>query len=151
MRLEQKAERMGELCQSIIEFRYKLRRMFAQKLKDAGIDISFEVLEIMRILMKQENVNQQDLADMLFKDKSNLTYLIDNMVKAGWAVRQEDVKDRRNKLIKLTDKAWRLQEQLAPLSTNSFLDLAKNLNDEEVESGIKLLTMMNQSAAEATT
>jgi len=145
MQLDQKAERVDELCQSILEFRHKLRKMFHLKLKEAGIDISFEMLEIMRIIMKQEDVNQQDLADMLFKDKSNLTYLIDNMVKAGWVIRQEDAKDRRNKLIILTDKARRLQEQLAPLATNCFLELANNVNEKDIESGIRILKLMNNS------
>jgi DNA-binding MarR family transcriptional regulator len=97
----QKAKRVDEFCQSIFEFRYRLRKIFHLKLKEAGIDISFEVLEIMKILKNEENVNQQDLADLLFKDKSNLTYLIDNMVKAGWVNRKEDQTDRRNKLIVL--------------------------------------------------
>lgn len=148
MRLNQKAKRVEELSQTIFEFRHRLRKMFHLKLKEAGIDISFEVLEIMRILTKEESVNQQDLADMLFKDKSNLTYLIDNMVRGGWVTRQEDAKDRRNKLILLTDNARQLQKQLAPLATLCYQEIARDVDEQDIETAIRILSLMNHSAAD---
>jgi len=90
------------------------------KLKEAGIDISFEVLEIIKILHHRNGANQQEIADLLFKDKSSMTYLVDNMVKAGLAIRKEDEADRRNKLIFLTDKARQLREQLVPMANFCF-------------------------------
>lgn len=145
MKLNHKAELVGQFCHSIFELRYKLRKMFQLKLKAAGLQISFEMLEIMRVLLKKDGVNQQELADVLFKDKSNMTYLLDNMVKAGFAVRKEDEADRRNKLIYLTPQAHALQQQLAPIATACFLALADQVTDVEVKAGLHMLSLMNSS------
>jgi DNA-binding MarR family transcriptional regulator len=143
MNPDPQAELIAEFCQSIFELRYKLRRMFQIKLKEAGISVSFEVLEIMKLLGHQDGLNQQELADLLFKDKSTMTYLIDNMVKAGLVTRKEDETDRRNKLIILTPKAHELRVQLAPLATDCYITLAAEVTDIEIKAGIAMLTKMN--------
>ncbi|MDB5011363.1 MAG: transcriptional regulator, MarR family [Mucilaginibacter sp.] len=148
MKPDQKLELVGEFCQSIFELRYKLRKLFQVKLKEAGISISFEVLEIMKILRQQGGLNQQELAYMLFKDKSSMTYLIDNMVKAGLALRKEDEGDRRNKLIFLSDKAHQLIEQLSPMARHCYLALAEDITDKDIKAGIQMLVKMNNSLAD---
>ncbi|WP_162842791.1 MarR family winged helix-turn-helix transcriptional regulator [Mucilaginibacter pineti] len=148
MKPDPKAELIAEFCQSIFELRYKLRRMFQLKLKEAGISVSFEVLEILKLLGNQAGLNQQELSDLLFKDKSSMTYLIDNMVKAGLVTRKEDENDRRNKLIILTPKAQQLKIQLAPLVTDCYLTLAAEVTGIEIKAGIAMLAKMNHSLTE---
>jgi len=148
MNPDQKSELVAEFCQSIFELRFRLRKMFQVKLKEAGMSISFEVLEVMSILFKKGGVNQQELADLLFKDKSSMTYLLDNMVKAGWALRKEDEADRRNKLIFLTDKAHQLKAEISPLVIQCYAALAENVADHDIKEGIQMLSKMNNSLAE---
>jgi len=148
MEPDQKSELVIEFCKSIFELRHKLRKMFQVKLKEAGISISFEVLEVMKLLRHEDGLNQQDLAEMLFKDKSTMTYLIDNMVKAGLVTRNEDDNDRRNKHILLTSKALELQNQLTPLAMHCYLALAQDIADSDIEAGIEMLAKMNSSLAE---
>jgi DNA-binding MarR family transcriptional regulator len=142
MQTDQKSELVVDYIQSIFELRYKLRRMFQVKLKEAGISISFEVLEIMKQLRSREGLNQQELADMLFKDKSSMTYLIDNMVKAGLVSRKEDESDRRNKLIILSDKAHDLIKQLEPLANHCYEVLAENIDEKDIGLGLELISRM---------
>ncbi|MDB5025934.1 MAG: transcriptional regulator, MarR family [Mucilaginibacter sp.] len=148
MKSDQNSGLVVEFCQSIFELRYKLRRMFQVKLKEAGISISFEVLEIMKLLCNQDGLNQQELADLLFKDKSSMTYLIDNMVKAGLVIRKEDEADRRNKRICLTARALDLQNRLSPLAMDCYRCLAEDITDEDIKAGIKTLIKMNNSLAQ---
>jgi len=142
------SEPIIEFCQSIFELRYKLRRMFQVKLKEAGISISFENLEIMKLLSSRDRLNQQELADLLFKDKSSMTYLIDNMVNAGLVARKEDENDRRNKLILLSDKAREIIKQLSPIASHCYEALAADITDQDIKAGIKMLHKMNNSLAE---
>jgi len=145
MKSDGRSELVAEFCHSIFELRYKLRRMFQVKLKEAGISISFEVLEIIKMLLNQDGLNQQELADMLFKDKSSMTYLIDSMVKTGLVTRKEDTADRRNKLIMLTAQAHQLKEQLSPLAKDCYLALAEDVNDIDIKNGLAMLSKMNHS------
>jgi DNA-binding MarR family transcriptional regulator len=148
MQPDQKSELVIEFCQSIFELRYKLRKMFQVKLKEAGISISFEILEIMKQLGSHDGLNQQELADMLFKDKSSMTYLIDNMVKAGLVTRKEDEKDRRNKLILLSRKADELIKELSPMASECYAALAEDIAAQDIKAGIQMLMKMNNSLAE---
>ncbi len=145
MEPEQKSKLVFEFCQSMYELKYKLRKVFQAKLKEAGISISFEVLEIIKLLQDRDGLNQQELADLLFKDKSSMTYLIDNMVKAGFVVRKEDETDRRNKLIFLTEKTHQLREQLAPLAAGCYLALAADVTDGDIEAATQMMAKMNNS------
>jgi DNA-binding MarR family transcriptional regulator len=145
MEPDQKSELVIEFCQSIFELRYKLRKMFQVKLKEAGISISFEVLEIMKQLRSHAGLNQQELADMLFKDKSSMTYLIDNMVKAGLVSRTEDAVDRRNKRIMLSDKAHDLIRQLEPLASHCYSALAAEVNGRDLQAGLDMVIKINGS------
>lgn len=143
MELTPKTELVGELFQSISEFRFKIKKMFQMKLKESGINISFETLEVIKILLKQDGLNQQVLADMLFKDKSSLTYLIDNMVRSGLVTRTEDKNDRRNKLICLTHKAHELRQTLSPLAKQCYLALASDTTVVQLKSCIDIMSQMN--------
>jgi DNA-binding MarR family transcriptional regulator len=143
MEFTPKTELVGELSQSISEFRYKLKKMFQMKLKERGINISFEILEVIKILLKQDGLNQQVLADMLFKDKSSLTYLIDNMVKSELVTRTEDKNDRRNKLIYLTDRAHELRQSISPLAKECFLAMAAETTEVQLRSCIDIIAQMN--------
>jgi DNA-binding MarR family transcriptional regulator len=147
MQSDQQSELVIEFYQSIFELRYKVRRMFQVKLKEAGISISFEVLEIIKLLHSHDRLNQQELADLLFKDKSSMTYLIDNMVKSGLVTRKEDEKDRRNKHILLSDEAHDLIKQLSPIASNCYSILAEDITDPDIRAGIRMLAKMNDSLA----
>ena len=145
MQTEQRTEIAAEFCQAIYELRYRLRKLFQAKLKEANISISLEVLEVMKFLQRQNGLNQQELADVLFKDKSSITYIIDNMVKAGLATRHEDAADRRNKQIFLTDKAHQLREQLNPLADACMLALAEDIAIDDIADSLKMINKMNNS------
>jgi DNA-binding MarR family transcriptional regulator len=145
MEPDQKVELVIEFCNSVFELKYRIRKMIQLKLKGAGMNISFEVLEVIRVLRKQDGQNQQELADQLFKDKSTMTYLVDNMVKAGLVVRKEDQADRRNKLIFLTDKSRELREQIRPLVTQGFLSMAEDITEREIIETLKMVGLMNDS------
>jgi DNA-binding MarR family transcriptional regulator len=139
------SDQVAEFCQSVFKVRYKLRRMFQLKIKEAGIMVSYEILEILKVLSMHNQLNQQELADLLFKDKSSMTYLINNMVKAELVTRQEDMQDRRNKHLILSDKATELIEQLNPIAAYCYAALAKDISGHDIEVGLQTLFKMNSS------
>jgi DNA-binding MarR family transcriptional regulator len=145
MNTNQKAELAADFCRSIAEVRYKLKRMFQQKLKDAGLDLSFEILEVISVLLKHEKLNQQVLADILSREKSSMTYVIDNMVKGGLVTRQENERDRRNKLITLTKKALQLRDKVTPLAMECFTLLSTELSLDQLQTGMVVVERMSNS------
>ena len=74
-----KAEIMREFMQTLLQTRASLRHTIQRSLKNNKMGITYEMLEIMSYLWKNNGVNQQELANKTFKDKTSLTYLINNL------------------------------------------------------------------------
>ncbi|WPQ61624.1 MarR family transcriptional regulator [Chitinophaga sancti] len=106
------AEKAKELLRSMGEVRNTLRQYISVRIREEEMDITFELLEILAYLNKKDGINQQEIADIMLKDKSSMTYQIDGLVKRDLVKRMEDENDRRNKLIFLTEKGKDLQQTM---------------------------------------
>jgi len=71
------------------EIRNNVKEHILRKVKEQGINVSFEMLEVMGYLWKYDGTNQQEIADLTSKDKSNITYLVDNLVERNEGGRQK--------------------------------------------------------------
>jgi DNA-binding MarR family transcriptional regulator len=131
-----------DLIRSMTELRNQIRRFVQLKIKVAEIDITFEMLEVMFQLWQKDAINQQELSNLTFRDKSSMTYLLDNLVKRNLVERVANEADRRNKLILLTDKGRELQMDLKPLLIELYSVAAGNLSGPTLQNGTKLLNDM---------
>ena len=140
-----KAELALELGRSMAELRTYLRQFIQVKIKENGINITFEMLEVMSCLWKKDGINQQEIADLTLRDKSSMTYLLDNLVKRGMVKRVEDEDDRRNKLIYLTSEGTALKEQLYPWVAEVYELATKEVDIEDLRTGVILLNKMTDN------
>ena len=99
---------LQSFVQTILQTQSFYRQIIHRKIREHNIDVTFEMLHILRCLDSAGKVNQQELANLMYKDKSSLSYLIKNMEKRGLIKREEDVNDKRSKLVVLSDKGSEL-------------------------------------------
>jgi len=137
-----KVELARELGRSMAELRNHLRQYIQEKIKEQRINITFEMLEVMSFLWKKDGINQQEIADRTLRDKSSMTYLIDNLVKRDMVTRTEDENDRRNKLIYLTAEGRGLQAQLNPWLNEVYEMATANMNITDLENSVAALDKM---------
>lgn len=78
------------------------RRYIQRTLKEHGIGITFEMLQVLSCLWRDQGIAQQTLAERIIKDKASLSNLLSNLERKGYVCRREDASDRRNKLVYLT-------------------------------------------------
>jgi len=142
MKGKTKAELARELGRATLEMRNNFRQFIQLKIRENNINISFEMLEIMAILWEKDGINQQELADIIVKDKSSMTYLIDNLGKRNMVERSEDPADRRNKLIYLTSKGRTLKDELHPWVIGLYTAASAGLEKKDVEAGLILINRM---------
>jgi len=131
-----------ELGRSMTELRNYLRQYIQVKIKEHGINITFEMLEVMACLWKKDGINQQELADLTLRDKSSMTYLLDNLVKRKMVKRVEDANDRRNKLVYLTKEGTNLKEQLNPWVAEVYAMASEEVTVKDLQNGVTLLYKM---------
>ncbi len=140
-----KVELARELGRSMIELRNHLRQYIQEKIRTHGINITFEMLEVMAFLWKKDGINQQEIADQTLRDKSSMTYLIDNLVKRHMVTRVEDENDRRNKLIYLSEKGQELQVQFHPWLNEVYEIATAEMNVADLKNGMAVLNKMTDN------
>ena len=139
------AELARELGRCLIEMRNFLRQYIQAKIKENKIDISFEMIEIMACLWNKDGINQQEIADIVIKDKSSMTYLVDNLVKRNMVSRKVDENDRRNNLIYITKEGRLLQKKLHPWILEMYDKAALGIPKTKINQSIEIVKKMSEN------
>ena len=126
------------------EFKTFLRNKF----RDSGLNLTFEMLQVLNHLWVQQGVNQQEIANLLHKDKASVTYLVDNLSKRGLVQRSEDSVDRRNRLITLTAQGLALKKVIRPWIDELFTIAGRNLTRDSLKAGVLLFGTMRKNLLE---
>ncbi|HWB28799.1 MAG TPA: MarR family transcriptional regulator [Chitinophagaceae bacterium] len=131
-----------ELGRCMTEMKNYLRQFIQAKIKEDNINLTFEMLEILGCLWNRDGINQQELANITIKDKSSMTYLVDNLVKRNMIKRVPDENDRRNNLIYLTKEGKELQTRLYPWVVEMYAKATADVCCADVEGSLTLMKKM---------
>ena len=129
-----------ELQLQIFRTRMAFRRCIQRTLKEHHAGITFEMLQILSYLWREQGITQQVLAERTAKDKACLTNLMNNLEKKGYVCRREDPADRRNKLVFLTPEGDKFREQIRPILDEVYKEGERTIGLERVQillSGLK--------------
>lgn len=121
-------------------FRTVAQRAFAKLNKD----ITFEMMQVLVELWKQDGINQQIIAQRIFKDKSSLSYLISNLEKRKLVYRKEDETDRRNKLVYLTEDGSDLRHEFRPVLDDIYSQMSLELDSSSTDNIISGMNDLNR-------
>lgn len=116
---------MRDFIYALLRTQTAYRQVFQREMRKEKISISFEMLQIMSCLFNEELMNQQDIANKTFRDKSSLSYILKNLEKKGLIERVEDTKDKRNKLIHLTPKGVDMEAKIQNVVKGVYNNILK--------------------------
>ena len=116
-----------------------INRRLVMDFKENGIDISPEQLTVLSLLWKKDRVTQQELCNITFKDKPNMTRLIDSLEEKGLAKRITDENDKRNNLILLTPEGKAIEEKAFLVANATMREALVNVSPQELAIGQDLL------------
>ena len=137
-----KSELALALGRNMNELRMQFRKHMQGKIRSLELHLTYEMLEVMICLWRQDGVNQQLIADITLRDKSAMTYLVDNLIKRKMITRKEDERDRRNKLIYLTTEGRQLQETLQPWVAEMYDRATAGVEEASLVNGKDLIENM---------
>lgn len=109
------------------------RQAMQKLLKQSGAGITFEMLQIMSCLWSEQGISQQTLAVRTAKDKACLTNLMLNLERKGYVCRREDTRDRRNKLVFLTEEGERFRRWMVPQLQEYYQRLDLLIGEEKLK------------------
>ncbi|HCN84770.1 MAG TPA: MarR family transcriptional regulator [Sphingobacteriaceae bacterium] len=144
-----KNEEFVEFLSGVNKTILSLKTFLRNKIKASNLDLTFEMLQVLKFLWNNQNANQQEIANMTLKDKASLTYLIDNLTKRNLVFRTEDKDDRRNKLISLTPEGLALKEIIEPWIDEMYTLAGKEISPELLTSGTTLFKKINDNLEES--
>lgn len=98
--------------------------------KHNSSDIQFNIL--MQLKVEERPLNQQELSDRLFVDKSNLTGVAGRMETAGLIERADDPKDKRAYRLRLTDAGRKTLAVMEGPYWDEVMGIMQQFSAEEV-------------------
>ncbi len=109
-------------------------RIFARRMKAAGIeDLTPEQGRILFALWKKDGIPIQDLTGRTSLQKSTLTAALDRLENSGHVIREPSTQDRRQILIRTTEKDKKLQDNCAQLSVEMAELCYKGFSKKEID------------------
>lgn len=117
-----------------IEKAIKSYRKFAQRRIDqAKLDITIDQWLVLNCLSKNENISQNKLAELIFKDVASVTRIIDLLVKKEYAIRSFHSSDRRRFNLTITDKGDAIIREASRIVNENRSAALENISAEEVK------------------
>lgn len=102
------------------------------------------MVKVLILLFENKYMNQQQIANLTFKNKASLTSLLNNMERRKLVLRNKDNADRRNKIITITPKGKDLYQKVKPILDEMFTLLKKEVTSEEISLMNNVVKKMNK-------
>ena len=138
-------QKLMGLMDAIHNVRMSVKTHLQNKIREYNYNLTFEMFQVLAVLWRQNNINQQEIADRVQKNKASLTPLIDNLSKRNLVVRNEDPVDRRNKIISLTKEGYEYRERLQPMIHEIYESFKIDISITELENVTEMLRKLNQN------
>lgn len=98
-------EKLDSIIFYTIDKAIRSYRQYAQKqLKLNGIDVTIDQWLVMKALMEQPKLQQNELSEMVFKDAASVNRMITLLVKNGYMLRKVDKSNRRLTNLSISSK-----------------------------------------------
>ena len=112
-----------------------LQRIF----KMYGFDITVEQWMILLVLWKQNGQTQQEIANIIGKDKGTISPQLDGLEKRDLIMRFQDKNDKRRNVVCLTQKGKVLEDDLIPLGFANTKIAQYGIPEEDLKTCLDVL------------
>jgi len=109
-------------------------RIFAQKrLRDNGYKITIDQWLIIKAILENPGISQQEIGEKVFKDNASVTRIIELLVKSEYLDREVNQNDRRKSNLKVTVEGKRIIEKVHDLVLENRKTALAGILPEELE------------------
>ena len=126
------AMKTDQIISLISSIREKANKFIVQEMTSRGITgLVPSHGNILVFLFKNTTLTMKDLANMVGKDKSTITALVDKLVTLGYVAKRKDEFDNRVVLVNLTEKGEALKPDFAEISKSLLAAVYAGTSEEE--------------------
>ena len=119
-----------------------------QKLAESGYDLTIEQAVIIAHAWHHDGLNQQQISEMIDRDKTSTTRIIDILEKEKLVKRVHDNKDRRQNLIRLTEKGESKCREFINMAREIEHELIQGIDRSDIKICKKVLSKIRQNISD---
>ena len=124
------------------------RKDLALQFSEAGFNVTAEEWAVLLILWNKGAQTPGMIADVTFRDRTTVTRLVDGMVKKGLIERGTDPDDRRKSILKASDRALKLKDNLVPIARDLISEAQAGLCADDIQTTVRVLRTMTENLME---
>ncbi len=128
---------------NLVHFQFK--QYLSKIFQNHGFNLTPEQFLVMDTLWDEGVLSQQQIADILIKDKNSVTKLIDALEKKGLVKRVAGTSDRRLNKIHLTDLAITLKDDITAIALESTNTIIREIPKDELITFVRVLNKMSDN------
>lgn len=91
------------------------------------------------------SLTMKEIADLIGKDKSTVTPLVNKLLKLGYVKKEKSKEDKRVTFIELTDKGREIESRYKAISNEVVTTAYKGFSEEEKEIFLRLLKKLSNN------
>ena len=146
----QKEHYVDTIIYSIDKIIKGLKIELKKKLETLNIGITGEQFIVLDTICGTENIYQQQLSEIIMKDKSNTNRILKILEEKGLITKEYgNIKNRLVYLLKVTDEGRKIVEDNMPKIKQFITEIFKNIDNSEIEILHKLSTKFQADLSEA--
>jgi len=123
----------------------RIKKCFFDKLQENGINITPEQYLVLDILWDKQPLSQQNIADIIQKDKNSVTKIIDSLEKKNLVKRSMDKKDRRINQIELTEEADALKKTTTHVAIEFMNGAIKGIKEQDLDTFVDVMRQLKNN------
>jgi MarR family transcriptional regulator for hemolysin len=122
-------------------------RVFAQKrLREKGFNITIDQWLILKVLMDNPGIMQQEVAEMVFKDNASVTRIIEILEKSKYLKKKVNPNDRRKSILKITPSGERVIQEVQKIVLENREIALNGISEKDLEIASKVLDQIIENS-----
>ena len=121
-----------------------------QTFNKLNIEITPEQFLILMVLNDNDGIYQRQLANMTFKDRSNINRIVSILERGKYIISQSSFNGRQIKQLFITDKGKDICNKILPIIFEVWNMTTKGLEENEIEQFINTLQKIEQNLRDNT-
>ncbi|RXM40760.1 MarR family transcriptional regulator [Chryseobacterium sp. CH21] len=127
-------EKLNSIIFYNIDKAIRAYRNYAQRqLKTHGFTITIDQWLIIKAILENPGITQNEIGDLVFKDNASVTRIIDLMVKSEYIIRKVHPEDRRKTQLEVTDSGVKVIKEVQNIVEKNRKIALKGISNEELE------------------
>lgn len=123
----------------------RIKKCFIDRLQQNGINVTPEQYLVLDILWEKQSLSQQNIADLIQKDKNSVTKIIDSLEKKNLVNRVVDQRDRRINKIELTQEGLDLEKITTEVAINFMNDTIKGIDNQDLDKFVEVMRRLKDN------